>query len=59
MTEAMLDALKLWFVRREATILAGHLAGRDDDRLPLDADWGWLDEVAPWAEADNDQIDAA
>ena len=54
MTEAMLDALRLWFARREAVAVdGGNAAG-----LPLEADWGWLDEVAPWDEADNDEVDA-
>ena len=51
----MLAALRLWFARREATILAGDAT----DRLPVDTDWTWLDEVAPWREADNDSADAA
>lgn len=55
MTDAMLDALRLWFARREAAVLAID----NTDRLPLESDWSWLDDVAPWQEADNDETDAA
>lgn len=55
MTEAMLDALRLWFIRREAAALTSD----GTDRLALESDWSWLDDVAPWHESDNTDADAA